>query len=258
MDIESIFKADEFYFRLSVPEYEIPVFGYKIGELRRVFLRGDESFNVVDLSELRTFLNEIEIRICTFRGEEDITVTRLLQDLGFLFVGTYKTVECEKKSFKKFKINSDLQVTGLDVHEFDQVIELENDVMDFSTFQLDLLVDASISALRNVERVKSYFNRSNHKIFVMRNGETVIGFLQFLVDTDSKIAECVNGAIHKNFQNLFFGPILYSESFNNVFKLGIEKIIGGFSTQNTRVNKLFSQFNFRITDEEIHLRLFCD
>ena len=141
-------------------------------------------------------------------------------------------------------------------NDFEEVLNLEKEVMDFSTFQIDPLIDSEVASQRNVIRVKSYFNNPNHRLYVVRKGEDIIGFLQFVVDFEKGEANCVNGAIAKEYQGLFVGPKLYSYAFKSVFDLGIYKIFGGYSAQNKPVVKLFSACNFRIIGEEIHLRLY--
>ena len=68
MDNKILFRAGKYYFSINVPDYETPVFGYKVGELRNENFREGEKFEIVSLKALQQFLKESDIQICTFRG----------------------------------------------------------------------------------------------------------------------------------------------------------------------------------------------
>jgi len=243
-------------FKFYVPEYETIVFGGKIGELRLV--KEDMSIDkseILPLSSLKNYLICNQILACTFRGKEDIHIVQTLIKFGFDFIATYNSIEVDSKSFKKIKISVNLEVCKAELNEFDEILKLESDVFDYSTFQIDKRFENSITSYRNTLRVKSYFDKPGHYALIIKYLEKVVGFLQFNIDFENKIADCVNGAVHQEFQGLFIGPKLYSDSFDFIFSLGINKITGGYCTQNYAVAKIFRACNFRITNQEIHLRI---
>jgi ribosomal protein S18 acetylase RimI-like enzyme len=255
MEQLKVFQSSSGYFRLFFPEYETPVFGQKVCELRSASIHPNEVQECEHLSDLYEYLSANKYLFCTYRGVEDIHIVRILNSLGFEFVSTYKNVQCNAHDFREIPLNSDLDISVGDHYDHDKALMLEKGVMDYSTFQIDPLVDANLSSNRNVVRVKSYFSHPQHKMYVLRKGTELIGFLQFLVDGEARVADCVNGAIAREYQRLFIGPRLYSEAFKSLFKMGIKTIRGGFSSQNKPVVKLFAACNFRVVSEEIHLRL---
>uniref|UniRef100_UPI00404831AF hypothetical protein n=1 Tax=Algoriphagus sp. TaxID=1872435 RepID=UPI00404831AF len=243
-------------FKFHVPDYETIVFGGKIGELRLV--KKEIDFNkteIFPLNNLRDYLISNKIIACTFRGKEDIHIVQTLIKFGFDFIATYNSIEVDEKSYKRIKISTKLEVCKAEENEFDEILTLESNVFDFSTFQIDNRFENSITSYRNALRVKSYFDKPGHYASIIKYLGKIVGFLQFKVDFENKVADCVNGAIHQDFQGLFIGPKLYSESFSSIFKLGVDKITGGYCTQNYPVAKIFKACNFRITDQEIHLRI---
>ena len=251
-EINSIKRIFKFY----VPEYETIVFGGKMGELRLVKqeMSIDKS-EILPLNMLRDYLSSNEIIACTFRGKEDIHIIQNLIKSGFNFIATYNSIEVDEKSFKKIKISANLEVCKAEVDSFNDILKLESDVFDYSTFQIDNRFENSVTAYRNALRVKSYFDKPGHYASIIKSSGKVAGFLQFKIDFENKIADCVNGAIHEKFQGLFVGPKLYSDSFVSIFNLGIDRITGGYCTQNYPVAKIFKTCNFRITNQEIHLRI---
>lgn len=243
-------------FKFHIPDYETKVFGGKIGELRLVKpeISIDKS-EIFPLNTLKHYLISNDIIACTFRGKEDIHIVQALIKLGFDFIATYNSIEVEEKSFKKIKISTNLEVSKAEPNEFEEIIKLESDVFDYSTFQIDKRFDNSVTSYRNALRVKSYFDKPGHYASIIKYLGKVVGFLQFKIDFENKIADCVNGAIHQEFQGLFIGPKLYSDSFAAIFNLGVDKITGGYCTQNYPVAKIFKACNFRITNQELHLRI---
>jgi hypothetical protein len=252
------FFHEDYIFHLTTPEYEAAVFGYKIGELRSISSKSInlEKTEIVSICHFEKYIIENEIKICTYRGEEKIGIIRLLMELGFLFVGTFSEVSCKKEEFNdlSYKKDFDFSIAGPD--EYNEILKLEATVFDYSTFQIDPLVDLEIAFKRNKRRVKSYFNRSGHVIYVVRINEKIAGFLQFVIDPKENYADCVNGGIHPDFQKVSLGVVLYSKSFSKVFDTGIQLIKSGFGVQNIAMSKIFSLFNFKLDSQEIHLRKF--
>lgn len=251
------FSHKEIIFSLSIPAYEIPVFGYKLGELRLEYnnIVETEIEKIIPLIDIKEFLVKNNIYTCTFRGKEDIKIVRILNELGFKFVGTYMTFCGLRQEFKEIKMKTDMEVGIASENDFEEILGLEENVFDYSTFQIDPLFNPKKTAHRNCVRIKSYFNNPLHKTFIIRIKGKLAGFIQFLVDNEHGVADCVNGAVASGFQGLFIGPKLYSDAFKLVYSFGINKIIGGYSNQNIAVAKLFTACNFKKIDHEIHLRL---
>lgn len=250
MNNEIIFKKDKWLFELTMPEYETTTFGGRMSELR-LTKKGIVSFS---LDNIRDYLFANNILACTFRGREDTLLVQYLNDLGFKFIGTFNTMTCECGEFKFIIGPRDLKVSEAQKKDYEAILNIEDRVFDYSTYQLDPLFQRSVTAYRNVLRVKSYFGKPNHCIYVIKHDKKVIGFLQFILDWEKKIANCVNGAVDPDYHNLFVGPKLYNYSFGDIL-LSMRKIISGCSNQNIPVLKIHRACGFRITDQEIHLRL---
>ena len=254
---------EEYYFNdkrfvLSWPEYEIPVFGAKIGELRLIQNLDSENESTapkVKLCDIQEHLERQKYLACTYRGKEDISIVRYLTELGFKFVGTYIDSRCEADNFREIKINSPYTIELARDDDYPDILAIEEKIFDYSTFQIDPLFDKKVVARRNVLRVKSYFNHNSHKSFVLRVKGKVAGFLQFIIENENFRAECVNGAIHPAYQGLFIGAKLYSDAFKSIFDMGIKNILGGYCNQNMAVSKLFYTCGFRDVSRNIHLRL---
>lgn len=246
-------------FSLTIPDYETGVFGGKVSELRLV--KNDEivtSKNNLNLTQINKYLKDNNIISCTFRGKENIEIIQFLNNLDFKFIATYNTISLSKKEFKEINLNSNLIIKKLNKDQFEEILELESKVFDFSTYQIDNRFNSEITSKRNALRVKSYFNKKGNYIFAAEHLNVIIGFLQFNIDYKNGIADCVNGAIHIDYQGHFVGPKLYSDSFKKIFKMKINTILGGYCTQNFSVSKIFKACNFRIINQEIHLRIKID
>ena len=244
-------------YQLNIPEYEVPVFGYKIGELKLKEGDGNHSGGsqeVLSLLGIKDYLKKNGVLACTYRGKENIDTVRFLNDLGFKFVGTYNDCCCHRNEFKEINIRSTLEVRVASINELEEILLLEDKIFDFSSFRIDPLFNSIVTAQRNVVRVKSYFANPLHRIYILKVKGKIAGFLQFIVESETGTANCVNGAIATEFQGLFIGPKLYSDAFKSVFELGISKIYGGYSNQNIAVAKLFSACNFRNIEQTILIR----
>lgn len=251
------FYNENWFFELKTPDYEIPVFGGKIAELRLVSHNPNEYTNVekFPLNNIEDYLIRNKILACTFRGKEDIILIQHLNDLGFKFIATYNAFMGDCNEFNEIKLRTNLKIIKATENDFEGILAVELKVFDYSTFQIDPLFNNQITSLRNILRVKSYFKNPNHITYIAKSDDKVIGFIQFVTNIEKKAAECVNGAIDPEFQGFFVGPKLYSDAFKNIFDSGISRITGGFCTQNIPVSKIFKAFNFKIVDQEIHLRL---
>ena len=251
------FHHEKDIFQLTTPEYEVPVFGDQIGELELISTELSEIdiMKTVPLSGLEDYMEQNKILACTFRGKEDINIVRLLCETGFKFVGTYNKFRGSFDEFKEIVSNSNIEVNRASEEEYEEILTLEERVFDYSTFQIDPLLDPQITAYRNAVRVKSYFNNSLHRAFNIRVNKQLAGFIQFLVDDKRNVAACVNAAVDPGFQGLFIGPKLYSDAFKMIFNSGVKKINGGYSNQNPAVAKIISACHFKIVDQEIHLRI---
>lgn len=251
--MNTFFYKNDWLFELTIPEYEISTFGCKIGELKKINI--DPPYkNIFDLNEIGSYCKTNDILSCTFRGKEDINIIRYLNSLGFQFVSTFYTLSCDHEEFKRIDIDNELKVIEATEKDFDRILEIESKVFDYSTYQIDPLYPNDITSLRNVKRVKFYFPNPNHHSFIIRKGDIIIGFIQFLYDNTNGIAYAENGAVDPDFHEQFIGTKLYSESFVSIFNSGINKIMSGVSAQNDRALKIHLATNFKIINQEIHLR----
>jgi GNAT superfamily N-acetyltransferase len=249
-----VFYENRLYFRLTTPEYELPVFGYRVGELRLI----EEAINgeVNSMSELKNYLTNNEIKICTFRGPEEINAIRLIENIGFRFVSTYNQVECKKEEFKEIKTQTNYEINVADSQEFEEILQIEKLISDFSTFSIDPLIDSNITSQRNMIRVKSHFKKENHRIYVVKINGRIAGFIQFVLDVRNEIAHTLNAAIHPDYQKVNIGKTLFSNSFKAVFNEGCNIITSDYSTQNIGSAKLHTMCNFRTVKQELHFRYF--
>ncbi len=251
----SLFKHNDFLFKLTTPDYEIPVFGFKVGELRLVnSLDVDE--NSIPFTELTTYLGNMDIKICTFRGEESINVVRLLQDVDFKFVSTYNKVICTKEDFKEIPNTTNFNIDLARELDYEDILEIEKTVLDYSTFSIDSLIEVDKASIRNAIRVKSHFKKKNHRIYVTRKDGKIVGFIQFLVDIDNKKADTLNLGIHPDYQSMGIGKSLFSDTISGIFKEGCELVTSDFSTQNIGSGRLHFLCNFKLEAQEIHLRYY--
>lgn len=254
-------------FQLKCPAYEEKNFGFKVGELRLV--EHDPSRVVLPMDEFWYIMNKLELGACTLRGKEDINLIRYLNDLGFEFVGTYRYFECKREDFKPCAYGDIIEV---DSERYDDVLFVERNVFDYSTYQIDDRFNRNDTVTRNVNRVKSYFDNPNHYCYGIldtpspedEGHQQLIGFIQFIVDPQNRTAENVNSALMD--QNKGLGKILYSEGFKRIFDLwsplndashnayAIDKVTGWVSAQNPRPAKILDKMGFRFIDQEIHLR----
>lgn len=249
------FYEDNLRFKLTTPEYELPVFGYKVGELRLVE-NIDNTTELLPFSEFKTYLVENEIKICTFRGKENIHVIRILESIGFKFVSTYCIAECYKDEFKEIK-NTKFKICLANSNDFSEILDIASAVSDYSSFSIDPLINKKLVSKRNSLRTQSIFKKDNHRIYVVKINEHIGGFIQFIVDIKNKRVYTQSAAIHPNFQKMNIGKSLFSETCKAFFQEGFEVIINNsFSTQNLGSSKLHMLCNFKIIDHEIHLRYF--
>jgi ribosomal protein S18 acetylase RimI-like enzyme len=251
--MNTYFCKNDWIFELTTPEYEISTFGDKIGELRKVDIKIPNK-NVFELDEIDLYCKTNNILSCTFRGKEDINIVRYLNSIGFQFVSTFYTLSCDRSDFKRIDIENDLNVIEATEKDFDRILEIESKVFDYSTYQIDPLFSNDITSKRNVKRVKFYFSNPNHHTFIIMKGTLVIGFIQFLYDNILGIAYAENGAVDPDFHERFVGTKLYSEAFVSIFNSGINKIMSAVSAQNVRALKIHLSTNFKIINQEIHLR----
>jgi len=249
-----IFCQEDLFFELKTPEYEIPTFGGKIGELR--LIGADKVYNSDFLlfESLDGYLRDNGYIACTFRGDEDIWLVRFLNDNGFKFVGTFSKLVCPVKMNTHIRVNTDLNVTLACEDDYEGILSVCRNVFDYSTYQMDYDFSLAKMAERNVNRVKSYFTHPKHVCYVIKIYGVVQGFLQFVFEGDK--AKCVNGAVAEDYQGLVVGSKLYSDSFSHVFDFwGADTIESGCSNQNIPVLKLHDACGFKIKSQEIHLRL---
>jgi ribosomal protein S18 acetylase RimI-like enzyme len=244
-----ILRKDNWFFNLTTPDYEVFNFGYKVGELR---LTNDKSYSW-EMDNIEDYLFSNKIPVCTFRGNEEIDIVRYLNSLGFLFVGTYSEVFCRSRNFNEIKVTNDLKIIKATKENYQEMEKIQSTVFDYSSYQLDSMFSHSVTSKRNVKRLSSYFDNPDHIAYVSIYNNKVIGYLQFIIDGD--IAHCVNGAVDPSFHGLFIGVQLYSQSFKNIFDLGIDKITSDYCNQNIVVAKMHQAFNFKLSHHEIHLRV---
>jgi ribosomal protein S18 acetylase RimI-like enzyme len=256
--MKTLFSKDKWLFELTIPEYETAIFGGKMGELRLTTKLPEEfkQYNIdpFDLDGIYAFLLHDKILACTFRGKEEINLVRTLNELGFMFVGTYSNVSCKVDEFTEILLDSDLEIRTAQLDEdFVQMKYIKSRVFDYSTHQLDPKFTNNVTSHRNVLRLSSYFNNPKHLAYVAKSGDRVVGYLQFIID--GKKAYTVNGAIDPDYQGMFIGGKLYSMAFKKVFYAGVDVITSGYCNQNTPVVKIHQALNFKVTSHEIHLRL---
>jgi ribosomal protein S18 acetylase RimI-like enzyme len=249
------FEKDGYILGLTMPEYETNIFGGKMSELRAIKNEGQRVSLILPLENIESYCRCGNILACTFRGKEDMKLVRYLNNIGFQFVSTFSTISCTKNEFKPIKAISDLKVTVAKEEDHSEILNIESKVFDYSTYQLDDRFPNEITAFRNVVRVTSYFHNPNHCTYVIRHEGKVIGFSQFLIDTVHKTAKAVNAAVDPMYHGMFVGPKLYSDAFKDIFDWGILSITSGCSNQNTAALKIHQACGFRITEQEIHLRL---
>ena len=217
--------------------------------------------NVEKKSEQELKQDLKKINFCTFRGEHNSNMINLLEKNNFYYVDNFLIVQTSRLDFKyinnKISIKIELVRGEPSEKQKDEILKIEKNVFDYSTFQNDFRINPEISSKRNCLRVKSYFKDKNHIIFLAKdpkNEDKIIGFLQFILsDID---LECVNGAVISNSQGFLYGPVLYSYAFNFIFKNfpQVNTIFGGCSLTNTRVLRLFQKLNFKIIHKEVHFR----
>ncbi|MBT7790862.1 MAG: hypothetical protein HN757_18545, partial [Calditrichaeota bacterium] len=252
----SYFQDNLQIYKLKIPEYETPVFGHKVGELRivdkddRVIPAGD----IRALKHLESLMFKEDMKFCTFRGDEELNVVRSLQDAGFVFVSSYADVMCNRADFRGLEVVREFGFSQAAREDFTEILDVEYKVFDYSSFQVDPNIDPEKAKQRNCKRVESSFNKSGHVIYCLRVKQKIVGFLQFVLDEKRKEAVCANGAIHPDYQGYSLGAILYSKSFSEVFSLGYEVIKSGYSFQNKAMANIFSSMNFVLSRSEIHLR----
>lgn len=248
-----IFVYKDWAFELSIPEYDTATFGHQVGELRLLPL--PKQTDNMGMDCLIAYLKKNNIRICTFRGEEDTVLVRYLASLGFNFVGTYSDVICKRKDFSDIPIKSDVSIEKADAKDFGEMMDIKARVFDYSTYQLDPALVLGITTRRNVLRLKSYFSNPLHCSYVCKVSGRVVGYIQFLIDLDNRIAYTENGAIDPDYQNMFIGAKLYSDAFKRVFDMGVRSITSGYCNQNTPVVKIHQAIGFKVRKHEIHLRI---
>lgn len=252
MNDNIIFSKDKWLFKLEIPEYETPIFGAKMAEVRLISQPETASYSMDNIKE---YLDLNEILACTFRGKEITVLVQYLNNLGFRFIGTFNTLYCRNEQFTRITVNSGMKVIKAEPKDYDKLLDIESKVFDYSSYQLDPLFSNEIAAYRNALRVKSYLGNANHVAYVVKHEKSIIGFLQFIIDSGKRIAKCVNGAVIPDHHGHFVGPKLYSDAFQYIFASGVYSITSGCSNQNTSAYKIHSACGFRITEQEIHLRL---
>lgn len=243
-------------FELKTPKYEEDNFGCKVGELRLVEPNDEACFQMKDIFEV---FDMLDIEACTFRGREETQLVRFLNKIGFQFVGTYRYFECKREDFKPCAVG---EVVELNEEDNARIELIERNVFDFSTYQIDGRFNNDQCAMRNANRVKSYFDHPNYYSYGVTYDGFVVGFIQFIVDPVNRTAENVNSALLTQDKGL--GKILYSGGFGKIFDLKtstnsgdiyeIDKVTGWVSTQNPRPAKILDRMGFRFIDQEIHLR----
>jgi ribosomal protein S18 acetylase RimI-like enzyme len=245
------FKHLDWFMELDTPDYETRNFGLVVGELRLA----NETFgigNSYDPNLLDVLLGN-KISICTFRGKEDTKLISYLNSLGFKFIGSFYTLKLDKDDFVETSlINPELTVVEATGDDFERMYEIERDVFDYSSYQMDDRLPKDMTADRNVKRVEAYVTKPNHHAFLVKKGDVTLGFIQFLYDKG--VAYAVNGAIDKEHHQQFMGTIMYSGAFRKIFDSGMTTILSGVSVQNVRALKIHQACGFKITDSEIHLR----
>lgn len=245
------FSNGRWNFNLNTPKYEIPTFGGKIGELRLT----ENNVNCYPLDELITYLKNNDYLACTFRGEEEINLVRTLNDLGFKFVASYRFFRCYYYEFTPVDAFIDgLTIRTASESDYDAILDIESRVFDYSTYQIDPYFRKDVTAHRNVLRVKSYFTNPNHVCYVAKLNDVVVGFIQFLIDKETGVAENVNSAILPEHHGKHIGAVLYAKGFEKAFDAGAKVTTGGVCVQNPRPFKLLNRMGFKFTDQEIHLR----
>jgi ribosomal protein S18 acetylase RimI-like enzyme len=255
--MRKIFEKNGWLFELTVPEYETANFGCKMSELR---LLGDIDKIVLDINiifsidSLAFYMKEKNIYSSTFKGKENINIIRLLNDIGFKFVGTFTSMYCTFDSLKKTNYNPDYDVVLATKEDYSGILELEAKVFDYSSYQLDDRFLNEITAKRNVKRVESYFNNPKHICYVIKDNDKVIGFIQAISDAVG-IIQLVNGALDPDYHGKRIGKTLYYLTFLNMFMRGGIRIDTNFCTQNIPVLKINQELGFQFSDQEIHLRL---
>lgn len=250
------FNEQELEFELKIPEYEIPVFGYKVGELRLIPKSSDD-IDILPFSGLTQYLADNEIKICTFRGTENIRIIRLLESVGFKFVSTYCIAECKKHEFTELSSSGLLNIQKATPDDYDEILRISSSVSDYSTFAIDPMIDKAIIVKRNAARTKSIFKKPNQCVYFVKIDGVIAGFIQYDIDLENKTAYTQSAAVHPDYQKRKVGESLFSQSIKTLLAEDIELLVNNsFSTQNIGSSKLHMKCNFKIVDHEIHMRYF--
>jgi len=251
---DMLFKENDWYFKLTVPEYETPIFGGLMGEIRVVSKEEFLDQQYFKYIALKDYLSNSDLLACTFRGKEDTPLIMYLQSLGFMFVGTFSNVLCTKANFRILSMFDRSHISLATEDDYEHMSNIQARVFDYSTHQLDPRLNTDITSKRNVLRLQSYFNRSGHRVYVYKLRGAVLGYLQFIVGDGT--ATCVNGAVDPDYHGMFVGAPLYSYAFNDLFiNEECNSITSAFCNQNKPVSKLHQALGFKIMSHEVHLRL---
>lgn len=255
------FHHNQWMFKLTTPEYETEIFGGKMGELRLIktldkLKEGDISLS---MSFFPDFMLQRGILACTFRGQENTNLVQYLNGIGFKFIGTFMSMKCEnlcQDYLKPFKAPNNYSWEEASEKDYNRILEIESKVFDYSSFQIDKRFPNEITSYRNVLRVKSYFNHQNHHIYIVKDNNKIVGFIQAIVDKENHKVELVNGGLDPDYHGKGVGTKLYNLTFNMFFSvMGINIITTNFCVQNIPVLKIKQAYGFTLTGTEIHLRL---
>jgi len=257
LSMNECYKIGDQKYNLVHKEYDDPLFKTNVYEL----LETDENNCEKILSETELETKFKEINFCTFRGEHNFSMIELLQKNNFQYVDNFFVVQTNKNEFKPIKNKISVKIEVIlgepSENQKKEILKIQKNVYDHSTFQTDLRINPDISSERSCLRVKSFFNNIDHLIFLARdtkNKEKIVGFLQFILSKPD--VECENGAVISDSQGFLYGPVLYSYAFNYIFEkyVDVDTIFAGCGLTNNKVLRLFQKLNFKIVHKEVHFR----
>ena len=129
-----------------------------------------------------------------------------------------------------------------------------SEIVNSNYFHFELDVSDEIK----VKQIFSFIRKEFGRLDVLINNAGIASMNHSVLTPTSTAKKILETNVIGKFLFLsesFVGPKLYSNSFATIFNLGVDKITGGYCTQNYLVAKIFKACNFRITNQEIHLRI---